>query len=259
MFRNALTMEFRFREKPGAVRAEPLTLQTKAICLSEALSASAVIKDGFASIKTPKNPMGEWMKGLAEAAGPVREEALLRNVRVCGMKLPEVSRVYVREEPMSLVSVARSFALHIKPCAVHASDVLIGRGSSARDGNRFLMRSAVIPATRYKMALQPHRRDSVRIESLKEADRESFLREAESLKGIPADRSELLGVFRHVPIEVISRMRFVAKGRVLLYSIAGKPCPSSTRVHDMAAVFDAGNRAVYLIPHRTRFRSVSLN
>ena len=85
------------------------------------------------------------------------------------------------------------------------------------------------------------------------------MREAEALKGIPAERAELLAVFRHVPIEIISRLRYVAENHILVFSISRLSGPTSTRVHDMAAVRDIVSQDVHLIPHRTQFRAVSLS
>jgi hypothetical protein len=257
--RDALAGELRVRQKTGAVKAELMTLGASAICLDDALFASAVVKDGLASIENPKISVMNAVEGFAQTGETVREAEFLGETKVCSLQLPCESGSRVQERRLFLDSLPRSLALNLKSGNVHAADVSLERAQGARDGNSFLMRTAVIPLPRYKIALLPHAIESVRLEAITAAERGSFLREAEALKGIRSDHAELLVVFRHVPIEVISRMRFVAEKRVLVYSIATQPGLTSTRVHDMAAVRDLESQEVHLIPHHTQFRGVSLH
>jgi hypothetical protein len=257
--RETLARELRMRQKTGAVKTKLLTLEASAICLDDALSAAAVVKDGLASIENPNNSAMPATEGFAQTGVTVRKADLMGEIKICSLELPCESRSRVQERRLLLHSLPRSFALNFKSGNVHAANVPLERAHGVRDGNRFLICTTVVPLPRYKIALLPHARESVRIETITAAERKSFLREAEVLKGIRADRAELLVVFRHVPIEVISRMRFVAEKRVLLYSIVAQRGLTSTRVHDMAAVRDLESQEVHLIPHHTQFRSVSLN
>lgn len=256
--RDTLARELRVRQKPGAVKAELLTLGANAICLDDALDASAVVKDGLTSIENQKTSVMPAADGFAQTGGTVREAEFLGEIKVCSMELPCENRPRVQERRLFLDSPPRSLALNFKYSNVHEADVPLERTNGVRDGNRLLIWTTVVPLPRYKIALLPHARESVDIETITAAERRSFLREAEALKGIRADRAELLVVFRHVPIEVISRMRFIAEKRVLLYSITMQRDLTSTRVHDMAAVRDLGSQEVHLIPHHTQFRGVSL-
>jgi hypothetical protein len=258
-FQNRFARELGARQKAAGIKAEPLAISATVFCLENAISPAAVVRDGLASLENPNNPMMPAVEEYAKAGTTVREEGLLGESRVCSLELHGESHVRLQEGRLFLGSLIRSLALSLKLGGVRSVDVLWERSNRSRDGGRFLMQNAVVPLPRYKIALLPHSRESVRIETLKDAERRSFLREAEALKGIAADRAELLVVFRHVPIEVISQMRFVAEKRVLLYSIVRQPGPRSTRVHDMAVVRDLESRELYLIPHRTQFRSVSLN
>jgi hypothetical protein len=110
-----------------------------------------------------------------------------------------------------------------------------------------------------KISELPISQISIDIEELADSERSGFLHEAEVLKGIPSDQAKLLAVFRHVPIEMISRLCFLEEKNAILYSIARESRITKTRVHDMAAVRDQQSREIHLIPHRMRFRSVSLN
>jgi len=88
---------------------------------------------------------------------------------------------------------------------------------------------------------------------------ESFLREAEVLRGVPPGQGELLAVFRNVPVEIVSRLRFVQDKNMIIYSVTLPLSSRSTRLHDLAAVRDISREVVHLVPHRTRYQTVILN
>jgi hypothetical protein len=110
-----------------------------------------------------------------------------------------------------------------------------------------------------RIELFPYKRISLQISELLDSECKSFLHEAEAIKGVPADRAELLAVFRNIPIEMISKMRYLAEKKIILYTICRGVRRTHTRVHDMAAIRDTGSQDVFLIPHRSRFQSVCLN
>ena len=112
--------------------------------------------------------------------------------------------------------------------------------------------------TSEKLSRFAHRRKSVDLGLLQDLERRSFLREAEVLKHVPADRAELLAVFRSIPIELIARLRYLAGRKEILYSIACGSMRTRTNVHDMAAIRDSANQEVHLVPHRTKSRPVFL-
>ena len=105
----------------------------------------------------------------------------------------------------------------------------------------------------------PHCRKSVDISALPVAVRDGFLREAEVLKGIDIDNCELLAVFRRVPIELISQLRFLSETRMILYTISSRPVRTRTRVHDLAVICDMSKQEIHFVPHRTQYRLVFLN
>jgi hypothetical protein len=120
---------------------------------------------------------------------------------------------------------------------------------STRQGNR-------IPIS--QILELPHFRSSVDLSLLPDSEYQGFLREAENLKGLPVARLELQAVFRHVPVELISQIRFVEERKAIIYRLS-ESRRTRTRVHDMAAVRDTTGEEIHLVPHRTRFRWASLN
>ena len=184
---------------------------------------------------------------------------LIREAGVFDLALPCGSRACVRDEALALASIPRSLALSFKTTRVHAADAQLSLTPGTKDGDRLLIHDPAVPAPRYRIAQLPLKKRSVGVESLKISECKNFLREAEAVKGIPAGQAELLAVFRNVPIEIISRLRYVAAAKSILYSMSARPSPKSTRLHDMAAVRNTCTREIYLIAHRTRFRAVDLN
>ncbi len=110
-----------------------------------------------------------------------------------------------------------------------------------------------------KIRVLPHVRRSVNLESINSGVSASFLREAAAIKGIDSGAGELLAIFRSIPLAMISRVCFLEERGVLLYTISSPGGPSSTRVHDLAAVRDRSTRKTHLVPHRTRYKTAFLH
>lgn len=257
--RERLGLNLQSRWVDRGVKAGSLALEATTVCLDDALPACAIVKDGMEVIENPGYPATGAAAGSALAAGAAREVRLIGDAAVFDVALQGEGRVCTREEPLSFAAPARTFALSFKNTGVRAADSFLTLVPKARDGRQFLIQDPVMPVSKYEISKLPHTIRGVGVETLKDSECKSFLREAEALKGIPAESAELLAVFRHVPIEVISRLRFIEEGNVISYGISPAPRPTSTRVHDMAAVRDEVSGEIYLIPHRTRFRAVSLS
>jgi predicted transcriptional regulator len=140
---------------------------------------------------------------------------------------------------------------------IHTLESLQDQMAKVSDSTRLLLGDPAIRATA-RISELPHRRESTCVEQLEDSERNSFLREAEVLKRISSDKAELLAVFRHVPIEVISRLRFLADSREILYTIQDESKRTQTRVHDLAVIRDTASQEIHLVPHRTKSRSISL-
>lgn len=104
----------------------------------------------------------------------------------------------------------------------------------------------------------PILRKSVDIDSLPESEKHGFLQEAEKKKGLPADACRLVAVFRHVPIELISRLHYLNDDKAIEYTIAGGINRSRTRVYDVMVVRD-DSMEIHLLPHGAKYRMVGLN
>jgi hypothetical protein len=241
-----------------AVKAGSLFFEVRTSSLDGGFQACATVKDGLASIAGAVHPAAE-AKGCADNEKAVREFRLIGDPGIFSLALPGERHASVCEEALSLASLPGIRWLNLKIGGAGASEAFLNLAPDMKDGTRFLVQTPSVQIAKSVILRLPHTRKSVPVETLGDSECKSFLREAEALKGVRADCAELLAVFRHVPIEVISRLRFVADEKVLRYSIVSGPVPTSTRVHDMAAVRDASSREVVLIPHRAQFRAVLLN
>jgi hypothetical protein len=110
-----------------------------------------------------------------------------------------------------------------------------------------------------KLSALSFKRMSLDIGRLDGSECQGFLKEAEALRHIPAERSELLAVFRLVPIEIISRLHYVADKRMILFSISNQARRTQTRLHDIAAIRDLADQEIHLIPHRAQYKTVALS
>jgi len=109
-----------------------------------------------------------------------------------------------------------------------------------------------------RMKEYPHIRGGIDLERVDPAEREGFLREAESQKGVPATKGELLALFRNVPVEIISKAHYIEEKKLLLYTLETERTPSRTRLHDLGIVRDPAAAKTHMVVHRTQFKSVSM-
>jgi hypothetical protein len=258
-FIEKLSLKLRLGQCAGNVKEGPLNLNAGAVCLDNALAAITCVKDGFEALGERTVPASESVSEFVECAGAIHPIALLRDSRAMNVRLPDERLAHIRQRSVTIAPICRPFLLSIGGGEVHELKHPYNQPPQLKDGDRFLITNPAVQILTSQISEIPHARTSIRIEELQDSERMGFLREAEILKSIPADRIELLAVFRHVPIEVISQLSFLAEKKAILYSISRDTKPTYTRVHDMAALRDIASKEIHLIPHRTQFRSVSLN
>jgi len=104
----------------------------------------------------------------------------------------------------------------------------------------------------------PHSRKSVDLSTLSVQESERLVSEGETVRGIAHGQGELLALFLSVPVEIVSRVRFVDETKQLLYTLTPRSDLTRTRVHDMIAVRDRKSGETHLVPHRTRYRMAFL-
>jgi hypothetical protein len=252
-----LPRKFGFLQFRNIVKEGALRLEASVIGIGEELPVNASIQDGFGSICRLTDFQEANLVG--ELPAMTFDVKLIGASAVRSMKFPDEHRVRVQQFRTVFQTNANAIPMRFKTADVHSLECYKKQSIKVNDGERMFTMNSEIGDMISDISALPHMRKSLDIAGLEDRERQSFLREAEALKKVPVERAELIAVFRHVPIEAISRLRFLAENRIILYSISGTPKRSQTRVHDMAAVRDTSNQEIHLVPHRTRFQLVSLN
>jgi len=254
-----LSSKLRLGYGDPAVRENGLAILVGVGSLDDSLRATACVKDGIGSLSDGTRRSEEALSGVTEGGVRVGSAELLENTAIQELPLPSERHVRIRQETVAMDGTCRPFTIKIRDAEVFEFKHPHSHPPQMRDGGRFLIQDPSVHQRTSKMAELPLARTSVRIEELQDSERSGFLQEAEALRGIPQDRAELLAVFRRVPIEVISRLRFLEEKKAIVYSITRELNRTRTRVHDMGAIRDGVSGEIYLVPHRARFRFASLD
>lgn len=251
------------RRLAGKVNALPLGIEAGMISLDGALVTQATVQDALGvlgqfpdSARTMSVP-GSALQESCPAAAATHSVPLLGKAVVRRLSIPSPERTRVRQERCSIQAATGFADVGIKCAILEGPDPMLGRDSAVQDGAGMLVPDPAVRTTS-RVSELPHRRRSAEIGRFRDEDRNSYLREAEILKHVPPERAELVAVFHHVPIELISRLRFLAESREIRFSITNEPKRTQTRVHDMAVIRDTASREIHLVPHRTRCRVISL-
>jgi hypothetical protein len=251
-------LQCRFGEFPSAVREQSLPLDTHTLSLDDGLALNTRVLDGIGEI-------GPWIErsingafGRETPAIRIRNADLLPLAGLKSFNLPNEHPAPIRQRDLSLSAVCKSFSADGLQGAVRSLECFGNPAAKVLSGEKLLVENASIGNWISQIEAFPHTRMSMDVGRLPESERISFLREAAVLKRLPADKAELLAVFRHVPVELISQMRFMAEKKLILYTLSSTHGRTFIRVHDMAAIRNTADGEIHLIPHRTRFKSVSL-
>lgn len=241
----------------------PLEMGVDVFSSEEFIPTSRPVCDGLGHLASPDSFKG-WKENRCQVAvaemkihaleplpepaankGALLEDLLIRVNRQEWIHLP-VAKASLQDALGKKTRVRSVTCLHelghARSCSQWLSPVRIG----VRTGTRGI---SALPHTGWTLDLN----------EIRESERESFLQEATALKGVAPGRGELLAIFRNVPIEVVSRLRFVRETGTIHYNLTFNPSLRRTRVHDLAAVRDAATDEIHLVAHRTRYRTVFLN
>jgi hypothetical protein len=247
------------RHFPTAVREQSLDISVRNICLNDALPAICRVRDGLAKLRQDPDSLTEEAPESFESSFSISSVNLLGALVARSLLLPHEQKTLIRQAELALASFPRSLAMGLKSGRIRTMRFLENKPTIVNTSKWLLRSKPKICGSMDQIAKFPHSRVSVDIDALSASEREGFLHEAEALKGIVAEKCELMAVFRCVPIEMISRLRFLSEKRVILYTISSRPPRTCTRLHDLAAVHDTSKREIHLVPHRTQYRSVTLN
>jgi hypothetical protein len=256
--REKFAQRFQPQDFPNIVKEPLLCVDSKVGCVRDALLETANIKDGLDSLSPDIDDPAAQGHEFEKSSSAVHPISLLDMAVAQTLRLPDAQGARIKQPRLTIDSYFRWLRVSLA-AAVHTPEYLQFKLPAFGRADSLIAANPAIRSVTTRIAMIPHRRASIDVNTLKASDYEGFLNEAKVLKGIPADRSELLGVFRHVPVEVISRLRYLAEEKAIIYSISSASNRTRTRVHDVAAVRDASSREIHLVPHRTRYQTVFLN
>jgi hypothetical protein len=250
---------FRTLKSAHAVKEYALPIGTRTFSLEEELSVAASVNDGVGTLIHEMDASPAQTQSFEKPCDTTHSVDLLDAASIQNLELPNEGNARIREAAVALKTYSRQLAVSIAAARLHALSCLQDRNVRVMNGGRFLHMNPAIGTRMLPISTLPHLRSGIDMGTLRDAEHQSFLREAEIMKQIPSERAELIAVFRHVPIDLISRLRFFAEKKIILYNLSDTPRRTRTRVHDIAAVRDTGNQEIHLIPHRTQSRAVSFN
>jgi hypothetical protein len=260
------------RQFTGVVKEGSLDIRSRTISLDDGIPADTRVLDGLGmlSATVPPIELRQVAAALDHSSNPllsesepataskdIHEAKLLPAAAVRSLAMPDAQKAAIRHGRLIRTPNMRSTQVDFSRIAVRSLESFRDHPVEIKDGCRMLLEPPAIRTTE-RISRFPHRRKSVDLGLLHDLERRSFLREAEVLKHVPADRAELLAVFRSIPIELILRLRYLAGRKEILYSISGGSMRTRTNVHDMAAIRDGDSQEVHLVPHRTKSRPVFL-
>lgn len=188
----------------------------------------------------------------------IHKAGLIGGARIFPLELPNEDNVQVRQALLNIIPYCRQFLIGIGPAPVHIpASVQLRLPRTGGNGVLISRQPAIISMMSLAFDL-PIRQTSVDIKSMTDSEKRSFLQEAKHRRGFPTDKCELIAYFRHVPIEMISKLHFLNDEKAIIYSISSGLNRSRTRVYDVMVILD-GSKEVHVIPHGTRNRMVVFN
>jgi hypothetical protein len=203
------------------------------------------VQDGLGALALATGITGE----IGECLSEVTNIDLLHSIVVRDLVCPNERVARLVDGKLLPTPNMRFFTTNLRPGMVRAIGSL--RTVQVNDDTRLLLAEPYIRSQMSQIAAIPHRRASMDIGKLQDSERREFLNEAQILKGVRSENGEVIAVFRHVPIEMITRLRYLENQGAIVYSVSAEPRRTRTRVHDMAAVRDNASGEIHLIPRRT--------
>jgi len=255
----ALLQRFRLWNHPIVVGGKPLKVESNICSVEPGFAATVCLLDDFSFLERGTGNSDIVVPERDKLRCAVRQFDPLDLADVRTLRLPEAPKTRVRQTMLAVTAQSRWLRIHFAHSPVRTRDDVQLKPPRLGSGNFVINAKAPVVTGTTRIAAIPHRRRSVDLSTLKVSEYEGYLEEARILKSIPLDRSELLGVFRHVPVEMISRLRYAAEESSIVYTVVEVSNRKRTRVHDLAAVRDEANQEIHLVSHRMRYRAVSLN
>jgi hypothetical protein len=249
----------RWLEFSDTVREGVLSLVTSIHQPGDELQLSAQVIDGLENLgEVPSSSTPAEPGAIEDRKATIRAVELFNGATTRTLQVP-ADRVRLRQTAPAVSCHTRALKMFVESAAVHKFETILFLLPLVNESVAWFLPNPAISVQTAHISRLPQARGSVEIGALKRSEREELLREAETQKGIAPGESELIALFRNVPVEMISRLHFLAEKKMIYFSISQEPIRTRTRVYDMAAVRNISSREIHLISSRTHYRSVVLN
>jgi hypothetical protein len=256
--RNRLTRKLHSVQYTCTVKSKHLELDAHPVSFDSALPLESRVQDGLRMLGLPPQTSIDKSRKAAEIPVCVHPINLSISSTVKNIFKVDEKALNIKNLKMIISPYIRSYMANIKPIAVHEFRSLFKTPACIIAGNNFFISIPAIGIHKEKIDNIPYRMETLDINKMKPQEIRSFKHEAEVLKNLTEDRAELIAFFTHVPIEMISWLRYLDQEKSIIYSIANTPKRTNTRLHDMAVMQDIVSREIHLVLHRTQFRTVTL-
>jgi hypothetical protein len=198
---------------------------------------------------------------IAVPAPGVESTEMLREPLVRGLSIPRPA-ISAKQPDWTLSEAAvRSCCKTAVPFREPSTSSNYRAGSSeksAGDGTIAVPMPMALDGTN-TISRFPHTRKGLAPRQIGEGEIESHLNEARAAKGIAPGKASLIAVFRRIPVEIITHVRFEESRRLLLFRLVSCEGRRHTRIYDVAAIRDVSTGKLHLVSHRTRNRTVVLS
>ena len=262
--KNAVRRLMRRYDLSASSHAFPLEVQTDPGRPIELSMTVPTVLDGLETLASMgrRNPAKHHTADLGEDFPRVlRAYMIVTTGRVAGVPLKISVSAHVTEPDLIRGPAVRAPVISIiqKETEVHTVTTLPQRVGVSDASARARLPEPLVRDRTSKVAGHPLIRASVDLERVESEERESFLREAESIKGIPYGQGKLLALFRNVPVEIVAKAHYAEEKKVLLYSLETPSGTTRTRVHDLGIVRDDAAGKNHMIVHRRQFKTVPIS
>ncbi|MBN2320516.1 MAG: hypothetical protein JXR49_15665 [Acidobacteria bacterium] len=262
------TLEGKGKEKlPGKVRFwnlktrvqdSSLDIHFHIAGLDDRLPVSVEVKSGLGTVAGALNLPNRFDPENIDTSTLIHKVYLIETVPVLPLEFPDEENVQVHQSVLNIIPYCRRFRTNLGPVPVRIPATVQLRLPRTAGRGALVPKHPTIKSLMPQAYDLPIRRKSIDIETLPDSEKLGYLQEAEQKKGLPANKCELIAVFRHVPVEMISKLHFINDEKSIVYSISGGLKRSRTRIYDLMVIRD-GSKEVHLVPHGTRNRMVGLN
>jgi hypothetical protein len=240
----------------SAVRESSLDFSCPDIHSTSGLNFPVSVKDGIGRLDSGRDDRDTCPFGDIPMA--VNDICLLQQSTVDTLKLPESGSARISQVRVGMNSRCRWARTEIGPVRVRFTASMQFRMPLVGGGGGVFPERFPVHSSIRSIGSLPIRRCGIDFGELQESVSRACQAEAGKNRGLPLDRCRLIALFRHIPVEMVSRLHYFGEKGEIEYTLFPSPQRSQTRVYDLIAVQDLSSDEVHLVPYAIQSRTVCL-